>query len=263
MNRIRKILIPTDFSPCAQNALQYVMKMASQDDTLSLVILHVSKQEPDTAQDEAITQQLGRIREQLSFGLKPRTEFIREVGPLVETILNEQQTRQVDMIVMGTLGREEGQKEPESQTSRLVLEADCPVLVVPDEAVTFQIKHIALALDQNEIDDLKTLGVLHDIARWFGAQVHVLTINTQKEEIMIGAHKNRSNLEYYLETLDYHYAFPESSDIEQGITQYLEEHNIDMLAILPNTHAQKAQPSEGRLTKLLTLHTKVPLLAID
>lgn len=70
-------------------------------------------------------------------------------------------------------------------------------------------------------------------------------------------------LEYYLETLDYRHAFPQNADIERGITDYVDEHHIDLLVILPRNHAQKTKPSEGRLTKLLTLRTQIPLLAVD
>ena len=72
-----------------------------------------------------------------------------------------------------------------------------------------------------------------------------------------------TTLEYYLETLDYRHAFPQNTDIEQGIANYIREHDINLLAILPRNHAQKTEPSEGRLTKLLTLRTEIPLLAID
>ena len=75
--------------------------------------------------------------------------------------------------------------------------------------------------------------------------------------------KNDSILEYYLETLHYHHVFPKNTDIEKGIFEYVKEKNIDMLAILPRNHAKKSKPSEGRLTRLLTLHTEVPLLTID
>ena len=54
-----------------------------------------------------------------------------------------------------------------------------------------------------------------------------------------------------------------NTDIEKGIFDYVREKNIDMLAILPRNHAKKSKPSEGRLTRLLTLHTEVPLLTID
>ena len=182
---------------------------------------------------------------------------------MVNTVLHTQQAQHIDLIVMGTDGSDEEEAEADSRTARLVLEADCPVLVIPADVPGFRMKQIALALDQNEVDDESSLGVVHDLARWFGAKIHLLTIRPKAILSPAQDQETEKLLEYYLETLDYRHVFPQDTDIEQGITNYIREHTIDLLAILPRNHAKKTKPSEGQLTKLLTLHTKVPLLAID
>lgn len=181
----------------------------------------------------------------------------------MDTILKAQQRHSADLIVMGTDGSEEEEAQADSRTARLVLEADCPVLVIPVDVPDFRMKQIALALDENDFDDESALGVVHDLARWFGAKVHLLTINAQRNQLAAVDSSTENTLEYYLETLDYRHAFPENTDIEQGIADYIRAHDIDLLAILPHNHAKKTKPSEGRLTKLLTLRTQIPLLAID
>ena len=60
-----------------------------------------------------------------------------------------------------------------------------------------------------------------------------------------------------------HHSFAENEDIEQGINDYIQSRKMDMLAILPKTHLSEDQASEGRLTRLLTLHTDIPLLVLD
>ena len=263
MNRIHQVLIPTDFSPCAQTAFRYAQHLATDDESFALTVLHVPHRTPDPAEQEAIQQRFAHMKESLSPRLQATSQFLVQEGELVNTILATQQARKADLIVMGTDGSDEEEDQADSRTARLVLEADCPVLVVPPEAQDFRMKQIALALDQNDIDDERSLGVVHDLARWFGAKIHLLTIRP-KSGLSPGRDQEiESLLEYYLETLDYRHAFPESIDIEQGITDYVREHNIDLLAILPHNHAQKTRPSEGRLTKLLTLHTQIPLLTID
>ena len=163
---------------------------------------------------------------------------------------------------MGTKGGEEKGETRITNTADLVLKADCPVLVIPENTRTFAIKNIALALGRNGIDDSFALGVLHDIARKFDAAIHILTISDEDSDAII-EDTNQRTLEYYFETLDYQYVFPKNVDIELGISDYVKEKSIDMLAILPRNHAKKSKPSEGSLTRLLTLHTQVPLLTID
>ncbi len=74
---------------------------------------------------------------------------------------------------------------------------------------------------------------------------------------------NEESLEYYLEHFYAEHNFEKNQDIEKGILEYIEEKDIDLLTILPRNHAQKTLPSEGRLTKLLTLHSSVPVLTLD
>ena len=263
MNRIRKVLIPTDFLPCARAAFRYAQQLASDDESFTLVVLHVPHRAPDEAEQAAIQQRFAQMKHSLSLRLQATSLFLVREGDLVSTVLHAQQAQSADLIVMGTDGSEEEEDQAESRTARLVLEADCPVLVIPAGVKEFRMKQIALALDQNEVDDENSLGVVHDFARWFGAKVHLLTIRQQTSPSPVQDQEAEKLLEYYLETLDYRHAFPEGTDIEQGIMDYTQKNDIDLLAILPNNHAQKTQPSEGRLTKLLALRTQIPLLTID
>ena len=263
MNRIHQVLVPTDFSPCARSAFQYAQQLASDDASFALVILHVSHHPPDQAESEAIQQRFAAMKASLSPRLQVTSQFLMKEGDLVSTILHTQQEQHIDLIVMGTDGSDEEEAYADSRAARLVLEADCPVLVIPIDVADFRMKQIALALDHSDIDDESSLGVVHDIARWFGAKIHLLTIRPQTDLPPEKDQETERLLEYYLETLDYRHAFPQNTDIEQGISDYIRKHDIDLLAILPHNHAQKTRPSEGRLTKLLTLHTQIPLLAID
>jgi len=91
----------------------------------------------------------------------------------------------------------------------------------------------------------------------------VLTVSDKSESYVEADQSNENILEYYLESLYSHHAFPQNTDIEKGILDYVAEKSIDMLVIQPNSHAKNQEPSEGRLTKLLMLHSTVPVLAID
>ena len=115
-----------------------------------------------------------------------------------------------------------------------------------------------------KIDDKEVLETLLDVARTFDARVHALTIYKESiydEEAI--KESNENLLEYYLEHFYEDHSFSKNDDVEQGILDYITEKNIDMLTILPRNHTEKSEPSEGRLTKLLTLHSEIPVLALD
>ena len=168
---------------------------------------------------------------------------------------------------MGTMG-DEVAEDAITHTSRLVLEAEGPVLAVPFGTEVRTPQRIALVLGKEEIENTAVLELLLDISRLFNAEVHVLTIyeGSVYDEKMTGSRsseKNEDTLEYYLEHFYVEHVFTKNQDVEKGILDYVEEKEIDLLAILPRNHAEKTRPSEGRLTKLLTLHSKVPVLALD
>ena len=49
----------------------------------------------------------------------------------------------------------------------------------------------------------------------------------------------------------------------EGIFDYAQEKEMDLIAILPLNHVRNGKPSEGRLTRILTLQSRIPLLAIE
>ncbi len=256
---IKKILIPTDFSEAARNAVNYALNFIEEGDQIEMTLLHVISPDVDQEEVDEMAANLEKLDQELSSNPDLRLTRIMRHGDLTTCVLEVQQEVSADLIVIGTKGA--SGEEVHTNTSRIVTEVDCPVLVIPQQNDGFALKNIALALGRNEIDDTFSLSVLHNIARKFGAKVHILTISREDDSNSID--KNESVLEYYLETLDYQYSFPKNTDIEKGIFDYVKEKSIDMLAILPRNHAKKSKPSEGRLTKLLTLHTELPLLTID
>jgi nucleotide-binding universal stress UspA family protein len=257
MNNIRKILVPVDFSEISDTALHYISGLIKDSQKIEVTLLHICP--PEQAITPSQEQKLSELAERWCQQI-PSCQQRIDNGNVVDTIIKVQQEQDIDLIVMGTHGaREENQ---ETITSKLVLEADCPVLVIPENQKDCDIKNIALALGENTIDNSGGLQTLHDIAREFNATVHILTINRNGGTPSVKP-ENQEVLEYYLESLLYFHAFPKNVDIEMGISDYIQEQNIDMLAILPRNHTQSTTPSEGRLTKLLTMHTKVPLLTID
>ncbi|MGI9551844.1 MAG: universal stress protein [Aurantibacter sp.] len=262
MDKISTILVPYDFSETSKNALDYTVDFIGQDKNIKILLTYISSDGDADKTEEAFTD----LRNQYSSTLKSPMEWISKSGSLTESILKLQQNQDIDLVIMGTSGVGDQTDVAVTNTAKLVLEADnCPVLVIPEGVKSFAMEKIALVLGKNKIDDRSALETLLHITRRFNAKVIVLTI--QNEEGLYGYSEadesNENLLEYYLENFYSHHTFIENPDIVQGIADYTSTHDIDMVTILPRNHAQGSTPSEGRLTKELTMHSKVPILAID
>ncbi len=261
MDKISTILVPFDFSESANSALEYAVSFVGRNDDMHIILAHISG-------DTSINlppENFKKIVEKYNRQLKNKLELTTRSGSLTQSLLNIQKTKNIDLVIMGTFGAKKDADAKQTNTSKLVLAGGCPVLVVPRGQGHFQLKRIALVLGQEEIDDTQGLGTLLEFARRFNAKVHVVTIENRpgnygysKEE-----EKNQNAMEYYLENFYAERIFIKNEDVVDGILTYASKHELDLIAIFPRNHIEHSEPSEGKLTQMLTLHSKVPVLAID
>ncbi|MCK0160805.1 universal stress protein [Allomuricauda sp. F6463D] len=263
MSRLNKILIPFDFSEASLNALEYATNFVGTERSINILGLYVGTMPLNESDNDNLRSKFLKLFDSFNVKLKVSPEFITETGEVISTILSTQEKSGSDVIMMGTMG-DRITDEAITNTSKLVLKANCPVLSIPYGTEIKEPKEIALVMGGKKIDDKAVLATLLDIARTFNAKVHVLTI--YKESIFDEEAVKESNenlLKYYLEHFYAEHSFSKNEDVEQGILDYITEKKIDMLTILPRNHTERSTPSEGRLTKLLTLHSEIPVLALD
>lgn len=260
MENISTILVPFDFSKPSKTALEYAVEFVGDDKSTEILLAYVTNDVNMNMLKDAFAVEQGKYQKKLKNPMKWLTAW----GSLTESLVKIQETRKVDMVIMGTSGAFDKKNPTISNTSKFVAEAQCPVLVVPHEVGEFQVKNIALVLGKEEIDDKNVLETLLEVSRKFNAKVHVLTIENTSE--MYGySHidqKNENLLEYYLEHFYSEHTFLENTDVVKGILSHASEKEMDMIAILPRNHAKRSDPSEGRLTEMLTLKSEIPILAI-
>lgn len=261
MKKTATILIPYNFSRTSKTALDYAVKYVGNDEHLKILLVYVS----DDQNVEMPEEVFKAIEEEYQSSLKNKIEWRSVRGELTESLIRIRKTEDIDFIIMGTFGTFSSENPSPTNTSKLVLEANCPVLVVPYGLENFKIKNIALVLGTEEIEDRKVLRTLLELARKFNAKVHVITIKNKPETYGYSEvdEKNENTLKYYLENFYSEHVYIENPDIVEGILSYASKKDIDIISILPRNHSKKTEPSEGQLTQMLTLHSKIPILAIE
>jgi nucleotide-binding universal stress UspA family protein len=145
--KIRRILLPTDWSESADRALKQAVELAAQH-RANLDIFHVvtlEHLEPAEVQP-ALDAYMAKVEKEVFADLATRTEAIRTRGIAVETavvrrsypveaILERARSTRPDLVVMGTHGRSGLRKLLlGSVAARIVLEAPCPVMTVASDA---------------------------------------------------------------------------------------------------------------------------------
>lgn len=136
--RLRRILVPVDFSGCSRKALEYGRSFARQFNA-ELVLLHVIDLPvsgglpmepvlPDLEAPETVAKDLATWAREAG---GPSTKAVIRTGPAWAEIVEAADEGNVDLIVVGTHGRTGLAHLLLGSTAEKVMrEAPCPVLVV-------------------------------------------------------------------------------------------------------------------------------------
>jgi nucleotide-binding universal stress UspA family protein len=271
---IKTILVPTDFSDPARNALEYAAAIAGKSGA-KIIILHIyqipiatSRGVPFALGHEKVKENIKSAEEQFA-KLEIIVSALKNV--VYETklvsgywtmefpeIINAQQA---DLTIMGTKGAS-GLKEIilGSNTARVIKDSLHPVLAIPWQARYKEIKHIGFAYDGESVDYtvvqplISLTKLLHTDIKIF----HVKTNGNKKR----GQSDPEALLNQFFETVNYVYTDFYENDIEEGIGKYILEQDIDILAMIPRKHSLFYRLFNSSITRKMAFHTYVPLLAI-
>jgi nucleotide-binding universal stress UspA family protein len=278
---MKRVLVPTDFSSCADNAIHFAVESA-RIVPLEITLLHsfeiisnvytdyvgVNKEFNTTLLNEA-NSKLAALKEEIEQKHGVAVDVIISTESLQEAISTTLQNGKFDAIVMGTLGAS-GIKEKlwGSRTSNTISKSHIPVFAIPNDYKWKKPEKILLATNQFEKDPV-ILDFIFELAGLYMANVEV-AIFTDKEDDNAGTflHNNRQIVQYekYLketykeETLTS--AHLSGEDFGQTLQDFIAKNNIDILVMV--TYPVKFwnrifKPSK---TKRMSYHTKIPLLAI-
>jgi nucleotide-binding universal stress UspA family protein len=146
MQQATRILVPTDFSPDSDRALKEALDIAKQNNAkvflLHVIGKHVQQSVDVYSIDYRVVEEMeGQIRDAAKEKMEkqvakfPQTQEIETItnirnGVAYEEILKEQEEKNIDLIVMASLGRTGLAKYLLGNVARIVIkEAKCRVLI--------------------------------------------------------------------------------------------------------------------------------------
>lgn len=276
---MKKILFPTDFSPAADHAFIYALKLAKQIGA-EITTLHCyelpalsGSHLPRTIRDvyESISLEefenyrdnvphLHEIAQQAGLESVPLTHIMQE-GEAIYNINRLADKESIDLIVMGTTGASGLKRIFLGSVAAEVMEnAPCPVLAIPKDAqFDGEIDHVAFATEYKD-EEIKTLNWL---ARWpalKGAAIYCLHVDLYHTEGL--AHKMDLFSKKFEGLNNLHFEVVDHISFQKAITSYLKEKNIDLLAMVIHHRNFFKELFNYSYTKELAYHLTTPILAI-
>ena len=274
---MKTILVPTDFSKNAENALDYAIQLAKKEEFKILLFhsFHYNYSGIDTSPEivleqsifvqEGIEKRLKTLAQKTANKNHISCEYINEQGLLTDKLEEVIKKKKIDLIVMGTQGAT-GLKEifMGSNTARVISNVTCPVVAVPAKSTFKKIKKIIYATDYQNYD-IDALQELITIANNFEASIEVLHIANGKfshlEEIKrMEKFQEKVEKKIVSDIISFNFLF--GLEINEIIEDYLEETTINMIAVSTKQRGLFERIfGSSSITKKIVNHTKIPLIA--
>ncbi len=278
---MKKILFPTDLSKAAEQAFIYALHLADKLNA-DLYTLHVYRKPevragglPHTLAEFYDSYDLDefknfrdsipvlrKIQEEEGFN-HLNVQHQLEPGRTVETILEIGKKEKVDMIVMGTTGAR-GLKEIflGSVAGEVLENADCPVLAIPEEAdFDGEIDDIAFSISFSN-DEITAFRKLQEIIAPFKANIHCLNVDlAHTEDLTHRMEQFRDRLEEVGLT-NAKFEVLGGTDIREALTDYMEEHRVDILAMVTHKRNFFEELFRYSRAKEMSYHSNTPILSI-
>jgi len=276
---MKRILIPTDFSHNAWNAIEYTLAFFDKI-PVDIHLLHISYSGSvtdeanlhangisiiDNSQKKKV-KQLKEIQHKIET-LYPRSTANIEISAIsslfIEGIKNAVEENKIDLIVMGTKGAS-GLKEATigSHTGAVITRVKCPILVIPERAVFQGPKNIVFPTDFNIIYKQKVLDTLLAVADLHKASIKVLRVANNELQLNEEQEKNRSFLHDALEGRSYSFHWVKNPKLEQGLQSFIDVMDIQIVAMVAkNLNFFQRLLFKPRVARI-SYHTEIPFLVL-
>jgi nucleotide-binding universal stress UspA family protein len=272
---MKRILVPSDFSPSSEEALKFGLALAARTKGEVIVMHSVNipslydlsaasggmfGYEPDFVEEiEGVAErEFGKVKEKLGSQVNMRLEVMH--GDIIEGIRRIHTANPVDVAIVGASGVTSMQEIfIGSNTEKIVRNSPVPVFVIRQAPPIDKIKNILLPTSL-EGDQENFMKVVATLQAFFNATLHILLVNTPNNfisELMARKALNEFVLHHRLN--NYKLYFKSYITEEDGIIEFATSEKMDLIAM--GTHARKglAHLFNGSITEDVVTRIHCPV----
>lgn len=238
---MKNILIPTDFSGNAWNAVEYAVDFFEKS-ACNFYILHVcpaikneskSTKEALASCKEQMFDVLEKIKASLPKNNKHTFSSIIDSGYIVNSVREQVEKKRIDFIVMGTKGNSGIRRIPlGSNASNVITKVKCATVVVPENARYSELKEIAFPTDFLSVYSSETLQSIINIIEAHKASARILHIKNEDTLLNEEQERNKELLDDYLGANKHSFHFLKNTQIENQVQEFVENRRINMITML-------------------------------
>ncbi|MBC7695314.1 MAG: universal stress protein [Burkholderiales bacterium] len=272
---MKTIIAPTDFSPSANNAVDYAVELAKLFKTR--IVLVNAYPIPETHYElggsfelmssikNSSIDNLEQLKAQILMS-NPEIEIdcISEMGHEYNVIVDAAINENADLIVMGTADEPGFMKENlfGSTAIEIARNQEVPTFIIPENVTYHNANKISFACDMQDTEKTDLVYVAKYFAKMFEAELDIVHIDDPEEEITINKATTSLFIERKLESVKHETFYITGKSIDKELESYFESHHTDVVLINPKKHNIFYRLFNHSITKELVYNSHKPILAI-
>lgn len=278
---MKKILLPTDFSDNAWNAIFTAVKLYANVEC-RFYLLHAYEPSALNLLGRKGQQRLGAIYDSLSeysrqelnkvvaylkenhHNQKHSFETISESDTLEEAVQLVLAEKDIDLICMGTQGATGTMQVFLGSNTVKVLRkiSDCPILVVPDDYNFQSLKSLAFPTDFSKKYKKHQLLPIIELALLWKTDIQVVHVALEfalNDQQLINQKLLKQRLNDLAVTF---YNIDFEANVAHTLEKFITDTRVEMMALIRYRHSFWEKIIGEQVVKKMTFHTKVPLLVL-
>ena len=265
---MKMILVPTDFSEHANNALRYAINIGNYFEA-KIELVHVYEMKVIIGSSTLVREYLKEDAERdLADNIRSFKDLIfgktilngRAIdGNPIDVICSIANNEDFDMIVMGTQGAS-GLKEIflGSKTSGVMKQTHIPILAIPNSFTYRPIKDIIFGVDSGIVADDQVLTPLLELAKAYKSTIKILHLD--KEKMVVGYDPG---IDISLGEIPHSFhRVSGTNDVNGVINLFVYEENSDMLCMIRRDRNFWSNLFHRSVTTKEVFDSPVPLLIL-
>ena len=271
---MKTILVPTDFSKCANNAMMFALEVAKRIEAkvVALYVIYPSEGVDNNVYDAfLIDDYLDQRNKAMKGWIKKfkRSEHVKDIpietdcriGFPVSVISHVAAELNVDMVIMGTTGAAGLKGVLMGSTAGGVLSASLrPVLVVPKGAAFRNYARYVLATDFKMKLDQRSLQVLKALLNMEHAGLEV--VHVIEDQAKKPSKDQEALISQKLEDIPHLFHYIHDKNVPRAVSLFLESIEASGLVTIAHEHSLLHKLFFRSVSRSLAHHTTVPMLVL-
>lgn len=276
----KRILLPTDFSKNALNAIRYALDMHEKEkceffllnvfqvkgySTKSLMVPEPGDVDYDAAKKYSLDglekqMEILNLREE---NTKHTFHTISQFNSILYGVKNIIDKKDIDLIIMGTKGAGGTRSTIFGTHTVNIMEkvTECPVLAIPENDRFSPPKEIVFPTDFKESFKRKEIQVLLDISKNHKSAIRVLHI-MESSNLSKKQENNKVLLDHMLDEVDHSFHTMTDVKVQKGIDTFIQSRESSMVAFMNKKHMFFGSILSNPLVKELGYYSELPVLVL-